>query len=118
MSLTLDSPDFAELKKFLTQLETLNNEYISFKSSAHLLKGKEKKFQHFIKKALDRLNEPYLVHRSNSKLALTQQSLEEERRTEKKPSLTETEKMCTSLGVQNKMNETSNWSFKVQSILS
>ena len=56
----INSEKFAELKKFLNQLESLNNDYINFKKNAHTLTGKDKKFQNFIKKALDRLNEPYL----------------------------------------------------------
>jgi hypothetical protein len=73
--LTLECPDFSELKKFLVQLQTLNNQYIEFKSNSHLLTVKEKKFQNFIKKALDKLNEPYLIQNSSSRFSYTQQSL-------------------------------------------
>ena len=53
------------MKKFLNQLKTLNTEYIEFKNKSHTLKGKAKKFQNFIKKALFKLNEPYLNNKKN-----------------------------------------------------
>lgn len=50
------------------QLETLNTEYIQFKNNSHNLSGKNKKFQNFIKKALDKLNEPYLIKTQSMKV--------------------------------------------------
>jgi hypothetical protein len=60
----------------LTQLESLNNDYINFKKNAHTLTGKEKKFQNFIKKALDKLNEPYLKLHSTLNRIKTETSID------------------------------------------
>lgn len=56
------------MKRFLIQLKTLNEQYIDFKNKSHTLRGKEKKFQNFIKKALNKLNEPYINNDSSLKM--------------------------------------------------